>query len=427
MILYFDNLITNIPLKGGVYNILEGMRTEQSIIRNSCKAYSTKDRYDVTLYTLESYATIEWEEVIIVYELGKDIIHKKKEFEKFVKNLWPRAHIFYGRSDNQKKFQEKVKFINKLKGEFVFYAGNNDHPFIAPDKKTLNFCLRKAKELSKSYKYVSIAYSHFLELYRMGNRKSPYYKYMVLRPKIIDESKYHFTTLLKEVFGESLLILNKNLINQMVFSEDFGDEIFKRIEEIWRKEKQRKKRVDQILIIPKNPICGHFDGYSHTKKGEFPVPTETFPPLFIPNGFFKNKIKIRYGYNEYKEGWVNINPLMEKHKFEDTKNGTDMRISLEDTPLFWKKRISRIDINPNLDKNAIKIKMKEINKNMRTPHEIIEDKSGWYKLRARLLSGNYLPYKLMRFLSRNKTLLKIRRFLFFKLRDEFISSQKTTN
>ena len=98
MILYFDNLLTNFPLIPGFYS-------EFDKIRDSDSAYSTKDKYDRTLYTLISYAELDWSEVIIVYEFEKDLVHKKEEFESFVKNLWPKAHIFYGRSDNQKKFQ----------------------------------------------------------------------------------------------------------------------------------------------------------------------------------------------------------------------------------------------------------------------------------------------------------------------------------
>jgi hypothetical protein len=210
MILYFDNLITNIPLWPGLYTGLDG-------IRDSCKAYSTRDRYDITLYELESYAKIKWDEVVIVYEFGKDIVEKKSEFEKFVKNLWPKAHIFYGRSDNQEKFQEKLKFINKLKGDLIFYAGNTDHPFIAPDKKTLNLCIEKAKQLSKKWKYVSIAYSHFLESYRLGNKNSPYRKYIAMPPKILEDCNNYFVVLFREAWGHSMKIFNKILINYLVF------------------------------------------------------------------------------------------------------------------------------------------------------------------------------------------------------------------
>lgn len=97
MILYFDNLITNIPLIPGFY-------TELDAIRDASKIYNSKDKYDITLYTLASYAELDWTEVVIVYEFEKDLVHKKKEFESFVRKLWPKAHIFYGRSDNQKKF-----------------------------------------------------------------------------------------------------------------------------------------------------------------------------------------------------------------------------------------------------------------------------------------------------------------------------------
>jgi len=77
------------------------------------------------------------------------------------------------------------------------------------------------------------------------------------------------------------------------------------------------------------------------------------PPLFIPKGFFNNKIKIRYGYDNYKEGWVNINPTKEKYSFRDNLNGTDLKIGLENIPLFWKKRIKKIDKNKNINQEEI--------------------------------------------------------------------------
>ncbi|MCD4771253.1 hypothetical protein K8R30_02425 [archaeon] len=419
MILYFDNLITNIPAHPGVYLDIDK-------IRDSCKAYSTKDRYNVTLYTLLSYAELDWDEVVIVYEFGGDMVERKKEFEKFVRDLWPKAHIFYGRSDNQKKFQKRLKFVNDLEGDLVFYAGNNDHPFIAPDKETINSCIRKIKKMNEKWDYVSILYSHFLEGYRMGNKKSPYRKYVSSCPKILEESKNYFTVLFPEVWGHSIQIFNKKLINHIVFSEKFGGEIFRRIESIWRHERMLNKRVDQLTIIPKNPVCGHFDGYSHLKHGEYPISEEIFPPFFIPRGFFENKIKIRYGYENYKEGWVNINPMKAKHAFHD-KNGTDMKISLEDIPLFWKKRISKIDINPKLNKSHLRKSIGDLHRKMRFPHEPIEDKDFLYRFKARIIAANYLPYWLKRLLRNNHLIKKLRAKIFFKLRDEFTLEEKKIN
>jgi hypothetical protein len=111
---------------------------------------------------------------------------------------------------------------------------------------------------------------------------------------------------------------------------------------------------NQIVISPKKEIFAHFDGYSHTKKYGYFIPSDLVPPLFIPEGFFKKKIKIAFGYDEYREDWVNINPLKKKYSFRDKINGTDLMINLNEIPLFWKKRISEIDINPNADLELIK-------------------------------------------------------------------------
>ena len=111
----------------------------------------------------------------------------------------------------------------------------------------------------------------------------------------------------------------------------------------------KSKRKKNIVVLPKKEICSHFDGYSHNKGTGCLVPTNLVPPLFIPPGFFDKKIKIAYGYEEYRKGWVNINPLKQMYSFQDTKNGTDLMISLKDIPLFWKKRIKKVDINPKVD------------------------------------------------------------------------------
>ncbi|MFH0712181.1 MAG: hypothetical protein V1889_03640 [archaeon] len=417
MILYFDNLITNIPLNPGIY-------TDLDAIRDSCKSYSTRDRYDVTLYTLASYAEIDWEEVVIVYEFGKDMVERKKEFEKFVKAFWPKAYLFYGRSDNQKKFQERLRFINKLKGDWIFYAGNNDHPFVAPNKNLLNSCLIKAKLLAKKNKYVSISFSHFWETYHMSKKGSAYRDYMSLRPKILEENDDYFICLFYEIWGHSMQIFNKKLMNYMLFSEDLGDGVFKKIEEITWHEKMKNKKINQISVIPKDVLCDHFDGYGHTKNSLFPVPTDIFPPLFIPSGFFENKIKIRYGYNDYKEGWVNVNPLIRKYKFQD-KNGIDLKISIDEIPLFWEKRIKKVDVNPNLNEKLVNKKRGEIKRKMRDSYGPIKKRSCRYRLKYKIISGNYLPYCVVALLRKNWLIKKVRRRFFAKVKKELENNMKS--
>jgi hypothetical protein len=55
----------------------------------------------------------------------------------------------------------------------------------------------------------------------------------------------------------------------------------------------------------------------------------------------------------------NINPLKEKFSFRDPVKGTDLKISLDNLPLFWKKRIKKIDINKNIDKKKLDKAAKE--------------------------------------------------------------------
>jgi hypothetical protein len=71
------------------------------------------------------------------------------------------------------------------------------------------------------------------------------------------------------------------------------------------------------------------------------------PSLDIPSGFFESNIKIRYGYDDRKEGWVNINPKGESYYAYDS-SGVDYMLTLEDIPLVWKNKITTIDINPDI-------------------------------------------------------------------------------
>ena len=168
---------------------------------------------------------------------------------------------------------------------------------------------------------------------------------------------------------------------------------------------------NKILIFTKYPLCEHFDGYSHTKTSAVPIPSALIPPLFIPLGFFENNIKIRYGYDDYKNNWININPLNAKYRFEDEK-GTDLKISIDDIPLFWKKRISKIDINLNLDENLVREKMKELGKKIRAPFLTSKDKGyNWFIFKRRFLTGGYLPYSVIYFLKKNSLLRKLRKKL----------------
>jgi hypothetical protein len=350
MILYFDNYITDQPFYAGTYK-------ELGKVRSSSKIYNMPSKLDITLYSLASYAEIDWSSVIIKYELEN--IKQKQKFEKEVKKLFPNAIIIYGRSDSQKKFQESIKIMEKLKDDWIFYAGNNDHPFISPDKQTLGACLKKAKEIKKQRKWVSIIISHFTEFFNKPIPGTPFHELEEEKIKKISEDEDCMVCLYPKGLMHSVQIIHIDLFKYWFNSGDSKGALVRRSECM---EPFIKKIKNQYVITPKRPLCAHFDGEMTQEYSSNNIPHDSVPPLFIPQGFFESKIKIRFGYEDYKEDWVNINPMKKNYSFRD-KNGTDLKIGLEEIPLFWKKRISKIDINKNLIKKEIDeaiIKNKEL-------------------------------------------------------------------
>ena len=99
----------------------------------------------------------------------------------------------------------------------------------------------------------------------------------------------------------------------------------------------------QTIIIPYKEQLRHFDGYSHQR-----IDNNTCPSLTIPEGFFESNMKIRYGYTDYLEGWININPKFSNYRAYSL-DGTDYKITLEDLPLVWKNKVAELDINPYID------------------------------------------------------------------------------
>ncbi len=354
MILYFDNYITDQPFHGVKHEGVESRRVPGT-------PYEFQDKLSITLYTLASYAEIEWTAVIIKYELEDP--SKKKFFEKQVKKLFPKAHIIYGRSDNQKKFQESIKIMDKYDDDWIFYAGNNDHPFVAPNKRVLNICLDKAKELAKGYKYVTIPLSHFIQFTNMPRKGSPYREINHHDVKLLEETEDYLIAKYPNGQDHSMQIVHRELFRYWFFSKDVGDALIRRSECMSPFIKQKK----QIAVIPKKELCAHYDGEVFRTRDGWALSKDLVPPLFIPPSFFEGKIKIAFGYEDYRKGWVNINPAKENYSYSEKEDKTDLKISFEDIPLFWKKKIEKLDINPNRDEGKIEKALKERREEFKQP------------------------------------------------------------
>lgn len=342
MILYFDNYITDEPLFSGLYSNLNDLR-------NSCSAYKMPDKLSIAMYTLASYAVLDWSDVIIKYDLQDK--SKTEKFESFVRSIFPKAKIIQGRSDTQEKFKESLKMIREANDEWIFYAGNVDHPFVASETKTLAACLSQAKKLRGQFKMVSIHYSHFGELQSMARPNTYTHN---KNAKVVEEDENCISVLFDEgkspVFFESAQVVHRDMMEHWFASKPLAGKRVIRAESV-------SDAVDcpqHALVIPKNEVCAHFDGYSHIKSFVPAHPDDIMPPLFIPGGFFEGKMRLAFGYPDYREGWVNINPAKERYSFRDKANGTDIKLIPECLPLFWKGRIAQLDINPQADMDAMR-------------------------------------------------------------------------
>lgn len=339
MILYFDNYITQEPLFAAVPVWSERVRKGKAAI------YCMPSKYDITLYTLASYSVLDFSAVVVKYTLEDK--SKEAHFEAEVKRLFPKAILINGRSDSQEKFKESLKLLRSLGDEWVFYAGNNDHPFVASSKETLERCMARAVELRKGRKFVSVYLSQMLEGLGAIDAHSLRHQQGWIK---LGEDEWCAWAEAGRGFYDAIQLVHIDLFEHWFASKDLSGMKIR----IFRSDSVGGF-VDvprHLVVVPKTEICAHFDGYSHLVMHGYGNPDELYPPLLIPPGFFEGKMKVAYGYDEYREGWLNINPSAPHYSFS-RQGGTDLKIALEGLPLFWRSRIKELDINPKADRKAL--------------------------------------------------------------------------
>ncbi len=338
MILYFDCYITDIPF-GRPKPVKDNFRSKNKI-------YSFNTRFNISKYSLASYAIFPWSNVLIKYQL--DDSKEAVEFESYARSLFPKAIIIGNRSATQAEYRKSIEILDKMADEFIFYAPNNDHPLLLSNEEQIEYFKKlekKAIELHKTYKNVAIAYSHFSEYINVTNPKSIIFDHFCKETTVLHEDEDAIIALEPRGEFNSCVVVSKDLFYIWFNSVEFGEQRIARAEDVAGKVKV----IDEVLIIPKNQLAAHYDSYEHTLGGKLEIRLDQVPSLFVPPGFFENNIRIAYGYEKNREGWVNINPQAEKYSFRDPENGTDLKIGLQDIPLFWKSRIKEIDINKAVD------------------------------------------------------------------------------
>ncbi|HEX8965918.1 MAG TPA: hypothetical protein VF820_05800, partial [Patescibacteria group bacterium] len=357
MILYFDSYITDIPLPGRDRNLLK------ENIRENCNVYKMPERLEIAKYVLSSYTLYPWSNVLIRYELDDRTLYK--EFDKYIKTLFPTAKILHKRSDNQKEYRKSLKILESWGDPWIFYSPNNDHPLISSINNIsqyLDELIVLARKWQKQYRFVSIMYSHFSEFISLPVFNTPQYLLYGKESKILEENDYAKIYLVSNGDFSSVQITSINLLKHWFNSVNLSGKKVIRAEDTIHDVRVS----NQVIIAPKKIICAHFDGYEHLLGKVNEIMSDQIPPLFIPKGFFTNEIKISYGFSKYNQNWININPSSSNYSFRDQKYGTDLKISLNQIPLFWRSHISVLKVNSEINQevfNKSLIKQRKILEN----------------------------------------------------------------
>jgi hypothetical protein len=337
MILFFDTYIVAsfVNHSGGLNNVdIERVKLLNNI-RISNTIYNYCPKIDIVKYTLSSYKLINWSKVFIRFECEDD--NDTNIFFKFCKDLFPNAFIENKRSTTESDFHKALYNIS-TENPWVFFSPNNDHPFLNKPENFENlFQVAEKYEKLNISDIVSIQYSHFTESQTTISPLKHEWGANKNFCKIIEKNDSCFVVRNQFLLADSIKIFRLHAL----LSFFKLNETNKRVIRIEDTNVYRNKKITEITIIPREELCRHYDGYTHI--------ITTPPPLFIPNGFFENKIKIKYGYDKYYDGYVNINPNQNKYIFEG--GFSDLICTIKQIPFFWKNRIVELDINHNFKEN----------------------------------------------------------------------------
>lgn len=356
MVLLFNVFITNKSATGGQWEQL-GVTYDRGNL-------STPNKLDILKYSLASYAVAyPWKRAIINIQLdeGYNSEENKTNLKDFIYNEFKTTDLIFSDRRNLTQ-QDWIDAYNLLNDDVIFYQCNHDHIFIDSSDEYL-IELVNLKNIYKEN--LTISTSHFPEAIRTAK---PGYidhnEFVSINPNLTYHLKDNHVSYEGKTL-DSLIVITKEIYHNWFLEGDWSaiqvpKELFPSGQiELTRtegtgiigiggiKDILKSNFIKQNIVIPYKELFRHFDGYWHQK-----ISNNHCPAIDIPPGFFEQDIKIRYGYDDYKEGWVNISPKNSNYYAYD-KTGTDYKFTLENLPLVWKDRISIIDSNPNIDEEEM--------------------------------------------------------------------------
>lgn len=290
------------------------------------------DKINVFKYQMASIADINrFSKIFINYFIDVQLQHRQVEVREYLNSLYQNKENVFINELCLNSQQDFIRFYNenlKDSDDNIWWCGNHDHIFVDSNLSMLDVGLEILAQEQQKYKNTTLYLSHHPEL--LANTQ-------VFHGETIHP---YFTKCNHGQNTDSIQILHKDTFYHWITANDQSHR------EMRRTDHPGVRLCDSIqdthVIACHKELCRHYDAYSAHYQN-----ITACMPLTIPPGFFENKIKIRYGYDNNLDDCVNINPLKQPKHYDI--NGTDEYWLLSELPLCWHKRISDIDIHPNID------------------------------------------------------------------------------
>jgi hypothetical protein len=311
------------------------------VFRENLKSFSN---FDIFKYSLASLAVAyPWSKVILKISLDEIYKPRQEELEDFINDEFKNFNLIleWQRNEYQNDWKQSYELLDN---NLIWFYCNHDHIFF--DSST-NYLEELVNEI-KDEELCSVQFSHWPENIRTARQGLD--THATLTPQKALHYKIHSNHISNETTNfDSIQIITKDLYYKWWFEGEFNHIKLPRPDFFGIGLAELKPMPMHKVIVPFKEICRHFDGYQHIQPV---IDNNQCPAIDIPIGFFENDIKIRYGYDDYKEGWTNINPKTINYYAYDTI-GTDYKFTLNDLPLIWKDKTSVIDSNIKADDDEI--------------------------------------------------------------------------
>ena len=292
--------------------------------------FPVSNRFDIFKYCLASRAVISpvIDKFIFYIDLA-EFAPRQEELHEYMLSVFPadKLEINWYRIDRTQKWRDLCdsRFAND--DELIWYEGNDDHIFI---DSNIDMIRAAVTTLNADPDPMAVMYySHWPEQMRMS---------LLHKGELTSDGnfiKFQWDTV------DSLLMMKAGRFKKYWFATDCGEDNMYRSDSLgW----QYGLKIPSTVYSPTKELIRHYDGYSHVGK----LLGTITPPLYVPQGFFENDMRVRIGYPERKDGWTNLYPAAER-LYSIDPNGVEARWAEEDIPLFWKSHILELDVNPDQD------------------------------------------------------------------------------